>query len=36
MNNLGSNAPTWAGGMVAGAILFLVGISILFRGNVHF
>lgn len=36
MGNLGSNTPTWAGGLVAGAILAMVAISILFRGNVHF
>lgn len=33
---ISNNSPTWAGGIVAGAILFLVGVSILFRGNVHF
>lgn len=36
MSNFGSNAPTYAGALVAGAILLMVGISILFRGNVHF
>lgn len=34
--NLGSNTPTFAGGIVAGAILFLVGVCVLFKGNVHF
>jgi hypothetical protein len=36
MSNFGSNAPTWAGGIVAGAIVAMVAISILFRGSVHF
>jgi len=36
MGNMGANAPTWAGVIVAGSVLFLVGVSILFRGNVHF
>lgn len=36
MGNFGSNAPTWAGGIVAGAIVAMVAICVLFRGNVHF
>lgn len=33
---ISNTSPTWAGGIVAGAILLLVGISVLFRGNIHF
>jgi len=36
MGNLGQNTPTWAGGIVAGAILLLAGVCVLFRGNIHF
>lgn len=36
MGNFGSNTPTYAGALVAGAILLMVGVAVLFRGNVHF
>lgn len=36
MKSFAGNTPTYAAVIVAGAVVFLVAVGLLFRGSVHF
>lgn len=36
MGNIGNNTPTYAAGLVTGAVLAMVVLAVCFRGNIHF